>query len=134
METGAEEDLRAVPRAKRGPLRRARELMVLNGQAPRRNRAKPRSIETLLDRATECGTHSILDITHSAAHRMDGVAAPATSGELQRVFGTLQPTRKMVEAHWEQIAESLDRWQACYFIVYQYCQVHEYAFIGCSGD
>ena len=135
LETGAEEDLRKVSRAKRASLRRARAFMVLVGQVPRRPRRRgPRTIDELLERAAECGTSSILDITRVAERRGDGVAAPLADRKLRRVFGTPEPTRDQVEERWDEIAEKLDRWQACYFVVYQDGQPREYAFFGCSGD
>ncbi len=134
LQTGAEEDLRALPRAKRSALRRTRELMNLVGSVPRRSRRRPRTMDELLEQAAECGTHSILDITCVAERRGDGVAAPLPASELQRVFGTQEPSRRQVEEHWDTIAEGLERWQACYLVVYQDGQPREYAFVGCSGD
>jgi hypothetical protein len=135
LETGAEEDLRAVSRGKRASLRQARQLMNLVGGTFRRpRRRRPRTIEQLLERAAECGTHSILDITRTADRRGDGVAAPLDERELRRVFGTPDPTRDQVEARWDEIAERLGRWQAYYFAVYEDGEPREYAFVGCSGD
>src|SRR5579872_479766 len=110
-ETGSEEDLRGVPRARRASLRRARELMNLFGQTPRRTQRKPRTIEELLEQAAECGTHSVLDITHTSDHRGDGVAFPVSGNELQRIFNSRVPTWEQIEARWESLAEGLDRWQ-----------------------
>jgi len=135
LETGSEEDLRAVSRAKRASLRRARELMRFTGELPRPSRRRrPRTIDQLLTQAAECGTHSILDITHTAERLGDGVAAPLSAGQLRRVFQTPEPTRPQVEQRWDEVAERLDRWQAYYFVVYRDGQPHEYAFVGCSGD
>jgi len=135
LETGAEEDLRGASRGKRSSLRRARAFMMLVGQTPRRPRRRgPRTIDELLERAAECGTHSILDIARTAERRGYGVAAPLTDRELRRVFRTPEPTREQVEERWDEIAEKLDRWQACYFVAYQDGQPREYAFVGCSGD
>jgi hypothetical protein len=134
LETDSEEDLRAVPRARRASLKRARGLMDLFGQAPPRTSGRPRTIDELLAQAAECGTHSILDIMGVAERRKDGAAAPLSASELQRVFGSPEPTRGQVEEHWEDIAEGLERWQACYFVVFQDGQAQAYAFIGCSGD
>ncbi|HTK76040.1 MAG TPA: hypothetical protein VL371_12325 [Gemmataceae bacterium] len=134
LETASEEDLRGVPRSSRAAFRRARELMNLVGQTPRRARRRPRTIDEVLERAAECGTHSILDITRTADRRGHAAAAPLTERELRRVFRTLEPTRHQVEDRWDEIAEKLDRWQACYFVVYQDGVAREYAFVGCSGD
>ncbi len=133
-ETGAEQDLRGVQRSQRGPLRRAREMMNLFGPPPRRCRGRLRTIDELLEQTAECGTHSILDITRVGERGEDGVAAPLPAEEVERVFGTPTPTRDQVEERWADIAEGLDRWQACYLAVFQDGQAQEYAFIGCSGD
>jgi hypothetical protein len=134
LEAGALQDLRAVPRGRRASLRRVRALMDLCGTTPRRPRRRPRTIDELLEQAAECGTHSILDITRTAGRGGDGVAAPLSARELRRLFGTPRPGRNQVEERWEDIAEGLDRWRACYLVVFQEGRAREYAFVGCSGD
>ena len=134
LASGDEQDLKAIPRGKRAALKRARELMELTGQTPRRERTQPRTIEELLEQAAECGTHSILDIEHVAQRLGHGVAAPLSASQLERRFRTREPTHKQVEERWSDIAESLAPWQAYYFIVYHEHLPREYAFIGCSGD
>jgi hypothetical protein len=87
-----------------------------------------------LEAAGECGTHSILDIERIGKRPGFAVATQLPSQELQRTFGTLEPTHEMVEAHWPDIAEELGSWQAFYFTVFKQVIPVEYAFIGCSGD
>lgn len=126
-------------RADRAFVRRVRALGELAGRlgAPppaARGGRRPRSIDELLERAAECGTHSVLDIEHVARRPGFAVAAPLTATALRRAFGTVEPTGDQVEQHWPDIAETLGHWQARYLAVYRDGQPQQYAFIGCSGD
>jgi hypothetical protein len=134
FENGREEDLRALPRHLRRSVRRARELNGPFGPPPRRTGQPPATLDELLERIAECGTHSILDITHLAARRSFGAAIPLPPRVLQRIFGNLQPTRREVQERWDEVAERLKPWQAYYLVVYRGDQPQEYAFVGCSGD
>lgn len=135
VETG---DLGGLSRADRALAKRLRAIGQLVGQLgaalPAPGGARPGSIAELLERAAECGTHSVLDIEHAAPRPGFGVAAPLTTAAVRRVFGTAEPTRDQVEQRWQDIAEPLGRWQARYMVVYRDGQRDEYAFIGCSGD
>lgn len=93
-----------------------------------------RSIDELLERSAECGTHSILDIERVARRPGFGVASPLSRTTLRRLFQSDMPTHEQTESRWGDIAESLSPWQARYFVVVDAGQVREYAFIGCSGD
>jgi hypothetical protein len=131
-------DTRGLSRRERSLAERVRALGALTGSpgasaSPRRGR-RPRTIAELLERAAECGTHSILDIEHVGRRPRFAIAAPLTASTRTRVFGTAEPDHGQVEEHWEQVAESLGRWQARYLVVYRAGQPDEYAFIGCSGD
>jgi hypothetical protein len=95
---------------------------------------KPGSIDELLDRAAECGTHSILDIERTARRSGFGVATPLSQTALRRAFGTSEPTHAQIEEHWASVSDQLGPWQARYAAVYDDGQPHEYVFIGCSGD
>src|SRR5262245_24408653 len=101
--------------------------------APRRRGGRPRSIDELLEQAAESGTHSILDIEQVARRPGFGVAAPLSLADIQRTFGSDQPTHEHVEEGWDGVAEGLDRWEARFLVVYREGQPVEYAFIGCSG-
>jgi hypothetical protein len=96
--------------------------------------ARPRSIKELLERAGQSGTHSILDIARVERRPGFGVAAPLPAESLREAFGTEAPTHEEVEQHWQDVAERLGRWQACFLVVYRDGKPDEYAFIGCSGD
>lgn len=94
----------------------------------------PGSIDELLEMAAEDGTHSILDIQHTALQRDFAVALPMPASRIQEWFGTTEPTHEQVEEYSLDVAEELDRWEALYLTVFRDGKPHEYAFIGCSGD
>jgi hypothetical protein len=134
VETG---DMRALSRADRACAQRVRGLAQLAGQLgglPVRSTERPRSIDELLERSAECGTHSILDIEHVAPRPRFGAAAPLSAEAVRRTFGSAQPTHEQVEENWPDVAERLRRWQARHLVVYRDGHAAEYAFIGCSGD
>jgi hypothetical protein len=95
---------------------------------------RPQTIEELLEMVGEEGTHSVLDIEHTGPRREFGVAAPMSSRQVARFFGSERPTREQLEEHWADASDGLERWQAYYVTVYRDGNPHEYAFIGCSGD
>lgn len=126
-------------RSERGFTRRARMFgwlaRLLGAAPPPPPRNGPfNTIEELLEAAEESGTHSILDIEHTAPRPSFGVAAPLSTRRRTQLFNTNEPTHAQVETHWPTIAEPLQRWHCRYLIVYLDGQPNEYAFIGCSGD
>lgn len=132
-------DTRGLGRGERALVERVRGMVRLAeafGAAapPPPGEGPPRTIAELLERAAECGTHSILDIERVGRRMGFGTAAPLAKAALRRLFATAEPTRDQVEARWSDIAEGLGRWQARYVVVYREGKPHEYAFIGCSGD
>lgn len=131
-------DTHGLSRADRTLVKRLRAIGKLatrfGAGPPAASGGAPGSITELLERAAECGTHSILDIEQTATRPRFGAADPMTGAALRRVFRTTEPTHEQVEAHWPGIAESLGQWQARYLVVYRDGQPQEYAFIGCSGD
>jgi len=138
VDSGKNEDMRGLSAEDRASVRRIRWMMRfarwLGDAPPPRRRRKPRSIEELLERSAESGTHSILDITSIAARRSFGAAAPLPEQTIHKVFGTNQPTRDQVEERWADVAETVGRWQAYYLVLFRDGQPNEYAFIGCSGE
>jgi hypothetical protein len=134
LESGAEEDIWALPRALRSSTRRACALRALFPQPSPGRVRRSRSIDELLEQAGESGTHSILDITRVASRRVFAAAVPLPTRVLNSLFGTAEPLRGQVEEHWADIAERVDPWQAYYLVVFGDGRPLEYAFIGCSGD
>jgi hypothetical protein len=102
---------------------------------------EPTSIETLLEWNGEEATHSILDIDRISLDAQIGAAAPLSDGQLETLFGTSQPTRKIIE---QAGAINLDsylqkkagryRGQATYILVYRDGLPVEVLFTGYSGD
>lgn len=132
-------DLSGLSRGERGLAERVRNFTRLAEQlgAQTRSRpsgARPDSIEELLERAEEAGTHSILDIEAVAARPRPGAAAPLSASARRKHLGAEQPTHAQVEQRWADIADSLKRLHCRYLVVYEDGQPSEYAFIGCSGD
>jgi hypothetical protein len=137
LETGSEADLRRLSRSDRAVVRRTRvfqQMVGAFGAPPRPPGRQPRTIEELLDQAAESGTHSVLDITRTAARRGDGAAAPLPGRELRQIFGTERPTREQVEERVEDVWERLSPWQAYYVVTHRDGRPEGYAFVGCSGD
>ncbi len=120
----------------RRELNRARALQAAGARVPwlRRPGTAPATIDDLLDRAGEDGTHSVLDITRVAKRREYGTATPVPKKTLQAAFGSSKSTRAELEAGDWSFTERLERWQAVYFPVYEAGRPAEYCFVGCSGD
>jgi hypothetical protein len=85
---------------------------------------KPDTIEELLEQRAESGTHSILDIQRISSVPDFGAVCPMASEDLQNLFATDKPTRKLVA----------ERWQGIYFTVYRDGMPDELFFMGTSGD
>jgi hypothetical protein len=99
----------------------------------------PRTIDELLAMSGENGTHSILDITHTADIPEFGAATPLTRHRLLKFFGSLTPTRAQVDAASSgpngRPDEGVRRWEAVYFVVHDETGIPlEYVFVGASGD
>ena len=100
---------------------------------------KPETIDELLEEQGESGTHSILDIQRVCDEPDFGAVSPMPSEELESLFGTDKPTRKMVEdksGDYDLVEHALvsERWQGVYFTVYRDGRPDELFFIGTSGD
>ncbi len=98
----------------------------------------PRTIEEVLQDAAENGTHSILDIDHTADIPEFGCATPLSKQRLLKCFGTTTPTSQQVaEARTlrHEVTEDVRRWEAVYLTVHDESgEPLEYMFIGASGD
>jgi hypothetical protein len=100
---------------------------------------RPRSIDELLAMTGENGTHSILDITHTADVPEFGAATPLSKHRHLKYFGTLHPTRAQIDTALatpdDDPREGIRRWEAVYFIVHdEDGRPVEYVFVGASGD
>lgn len=103
----------------------------LLGQADAR--PKPDSIQALVEKCAENGTHSILDIDHISVEPEFGAASPMPDEMIEEIYGSLEPTHEDV-ANASNGDDSLDRWQAWYVVVFKDGRPHELFFTGCSGD
>ena len=95
---------------------------------------RPKTIEELVERAAEDGTHSILDIDRVSDDLDFGAVAPMPAELLLRIYGTEKPTRSDIEAHQYEAIENIERWQGYYTVVYENDQPSEFYFEGVSGD
>ena len=94
----------------------------------------PQTIEELLERNAESGTHSILDMDGVSDTPDFGKVAPLTEQQLLEMFGTLQPTWEMIEPKVDEIQAMRQRWIGTYMIVYKDGVPDQLFFTGFSGD
>jgi hypothetical protein len=97
--------------------------------------APPRTMDELIERNGEAGTHSIIDIEQVWDQPGFGVAWPLTPDQLLDVFGTTEPTRDQVLLHERSgiLGAYRQRWQALYIVVYCGGLPSEIFFRGYSG-
>lgn len=91
-------------------------------------------IRELLAVNRENGTHSILDIEGVSSEPGYGMAAPLTQIELTNLFGTIKPTREMIERQRDTLMNLRERMKATYIIVYENGEPELLYFAGCTGD
>jgi hypothetical protein len=95
--------------------------------------AKHDSIYEAIEDAAEDGTRSILDIESVSDWPDFGVASPLSEEDLERHFGTTQPTKDMVSKQMD-FFESIERGHCIYFTVFEAGQPGELVFAGYSFD
>jgi hypothetical protein len=95
--------------------------------------AKHQSIDAAREAAAECGTRSILDIAAISEEPDFCVAAPLAKEELERYFGTVQPTKEMVSRKLEFLG-FIQRGHCVYITVFEAGQPSELFFGGYSFD
>ena len=102
----------------------------------RRKAGLPRSIEELLLRNEDDGTHSILDIESVSDTPDFGRAASLTREELLDLFDTDKPTHSLIEESLDRVRRSRlrRRWEGSYVIIYKSGEPDEIFFFGYSGD
>jgi len=97
------------------------------------------SIEEVLEGADEDGTRSILDIQHAATEPFRGsqtqffTAFPLVEADLVDLFGSVRPTREVVENN-DEMWELLERGSAIYVILFDNDRPSEILFAGYSFD
>jgi hypothetical protein len=82
----------------------------------------------------EDGTGTILDMKQISAKPGYSEVAPLTNQELVNLFGTVQPTRDMIEANKRTIFGLRPSQMGSYVILYANDEPSEIYFVGFSGD
>ena len=95
--------------------------------------AKHESIYEAIEDAAEDGTRSILDIETVSDWPDFGVASPLSEEDLQRYFGSKQPTKEMVSRKLDFLA-SIERGHCVYITVFESGQPSGLFFGGYSFD
>lgn len=95
----------------------------------------PKSIEEAIKRADSdaTGTRSILDMERISDTPDFGTLSPVPREELQRMFGTEQPTLEMIE-HSDELIESIKRGHGIYIIIFQQGKPERIYLAGYSYD
>lgn len=95
--------------------------------------AQHESIYEAMEDAAEEGTRSILDIESVSDFSEFGVASPLSEEDLQRYFGTAEPTREMISRTLDFLA-SVERGHCIYITVFESGRPRELFFAGYSFD
>jgi hypothetical protein len=95
--------------------------------------AQHSSIQEALEAADADGTRSILDLDHVSEEPDFCAVAPLPTEELERLFGTDQPTHEMIEQN-DELFEGMDRGQGIYIVAYKHGRPDEILFAGYSFD
>jgi len=106
------------------------------GRLLRRPPTKPKpptTIQEAIKIADATGTRSILDMERISSTPDLGAISPVSPEDLQRFFGTTQPTQEIIERS-DEFIDSLERGQGVYIILHQNGKPHEIYFAGYSFD
>lgn len=79
------------------------------------------------------GTRSVLDMERISQTPSLGAVSPLPPDELERLFGTEQPTREMIE-HSDEFFEQIDRGHGVYVVTYRQGKPEAIYFAGYSYD
>jgi hypothetical protein len=95
--------------------------------------AQHASIEEALEASDADGTRSILDMERIGQSPDYGVAVPLPFEQVEELYGTRQPTRKMIELNMDFL-DGIEHGQGVYIIVYKEGNPSEIFFAGYSYD
>jgi len=95
--------------------------------------AQHNSYEEAMEASAEDGTRSIIDLMSTGPEPDFCTAGPLPDAVLERLFGTTQPTRGMVEGRWDFFDE-YDRGHGIYIVLYKDGAPSEILFAGLSFD
>jgi hypothetical protein len=93
----------------------------------------PATIQEAIKISDATGTRSILDMERISETPDLGAVSPIPPDELQRFFGTRQPTQEMIERS-DEFIDSLERGQGVYIILHKEGKPQEIYFAGYSYD
>ena len=93
----------------------------------------PATIQDAIKISTYTGTRSILDMERVSQTPDFGTVSPVSPEDLQRFFGTTQPTQEIIERS-DEFIDSLERGQGVYIILHQNGKPHQIYFAGYSYD
>jgi hypothetical protein len=95
----------------------------------------PKTIEEAIARtgSVATGTRSILDMERISETPDFGTLSPVSREELQRMFGTEQPTLEMIEKS-DELIESIERGHGIYIIIYEQRRPERIYLAGYSYD
>jgi hypothetical protein len=99
-----------------------------------RSELKPSSIDEALENSAEEGTRSILDINMVGQTPDFCTVCPLADDELERVFGTSEPTHEMIVSNMEAFYNDIERGHGIYIIAYKDRKPSEIFFGGYSFD
>lgn len=94
----------------------------------------PQTIEELVRRCGEEGTHSILDMRGVSDEPALANVSPLDDDDLMQVFGLTQPTHDMAISKLRDLLELSDSWVGSVLTIYKGGQPDELLFVGFSGD
>jgi len=94
----------------------------------------PTTIDELLRKNGESGTHSILDIREISDTDDRNHSGRMSDTDLQSMFSTLTPSREQVEEKQMDIQTYRGRWMCTYVIIFKDAEPSELFFTGYSGD
>jgi hypothetical protein len=95
--------------------------------------AQHASIEAALEASDADGTRSILDMERIGESPDYGVVVPLPLEQMEELYGTQQPTRKMIEQNMDFL-DDIERGEGVYVIVYKEGSPSEIFFAGFSYD
>ena len=94
----------------------------------------PQTIDALLERAAESGTHSILDVERIATKSGFGNVRPLRADRIAELTGSAQPTLAQIEQAAYTILEDVDRGEGVVLTAFDAGRPSSLVFLGISGD
>ena len=120
-------------------LQALRQAVFERGEYSRSGRGRVATIDELIERNAEDGTHSIIDMESVTKdwRPYEADVSPVSDDDLQRLFGTPSPTRPQVEASKSDVmgvVEARPGWTGSYIVTFEDGRPDQLFFFGISGD